>query len=174
MNVRWRLGTLALQLTVLLGATYLVTGRPVATETWFLAGLLAIVINPQLLEPWYPKPQDVLANALIALFLIWTRPKGPPTAPGWLLLGVFVVGAGIAGLLALALGAGRAEGAGATLGRASSAISRVASSAVIYSGVFWLAAVDYRPTLVAGFWTLAGAWSVLMLLGPRWTPKTGH
>ena len=177
MNVRWRLGILGLQLAVLLAATYLVTGRLVATETWFLAGLLAIVINPQLLEPWYSRPQDVLANALLAAFLIWTATKGP-AEPGWLLLGGFVTLAGIAALMALALGAGKTEGPGAMVGRASAGISRVASAAVIYSGVFWLAAVDYRPQLGSEFWTLGGAWAVLMLLGRvnwqmAWSTITG-
>ncbi len=177
MTIRWRLGILALQLIVLISATLNVTGGLLVTETWFMAGLLAVVINPQLLEPWYPKPQDVLANSLIALFLIWTAPKGL-AAPGWLLLGVFVVVAGMTALLALAFGAGRQNGTGAAVGRASSAISRVASSALIYSGVFWLAALDFRPDLARGFWVLAAAWAVIMLLGHvnwqiAWSTATG-
>jgi hypothetical protein len=176
-SVRWRLGVLALQLIVLTSASLIVTGRLLVTETWFMAGLLSVVINPQLLEPWYPKPQDVLANSLIALFLIWTTSKGP-AAPGWLLLGVFVVATGITALLALALGAGRQEGTGAVVGRTSSAISRAASSGLIYSGVFWLAAVDFRPDLARGFWVLAAAWAVIMLLGHvnwqiAWSTATG-
>jgi Helicase HerA, central domain len=176
-TIRWRLGILALQLAVLMSATLKVTGSLLVTETWFMAGLLAVVINPQLLEPWYPKPQDVLANSLIALFLIWTAQKGA-AAPGWVLLGVFVAIAGITALLALAIGAGRHGSGGAGVARASSAISRVASSALIYSGVFWLAAIDFRPDLARGFWTLAAAWAVIMLLGHvnwqiAWSTATG-
>lgn len=155
MNIRWRLSILAVQLSILLGATSWVTDSPVSAETWFLAGLFAVVVNPQLLEPWYAKPQDVLANALVGLFLIWTAPKGP-AGPGWMLFGVFVVGAGISGLLALALGASRTEGGSASVGRASSAMSRVASSSVIYSTVFWLALIDYQPAFGRSFWTWSG------------------
>ncbi len=177
MTIRWRLGILTLQLIVLVVATLRVTGNFLVTETWFMAGLLAVVINPQLLEPWYSKPQDVLANSLIASFLIWTTPKCP-AGPGWLLLGVFVVVAGITALLALAFGAGRRDGTGTAVGRASSAISRVASSAVIFSAVFWLAAVDFRPDLARGFWVLAAAWALIMLLGHvnwqiAWSTATG-
>jgi hypothetical protein len=52
-TIRWRLGILTVQLVVLVIATLNVTGSLLVTETWFMAGLLAVVINPQLLEPWY-------------------------------------------------------------------------------------------------------------------------
>ncbi len=177
MSVRWRLGMLALQLAILLAATAYVTGHIVAGETWFLAGLLAVVINPQLLEPWYPKPQDVIANALIAAFLIWTAPAGP-AKPGWMVLGGFIGLGGIAALLALALGAGKREGRAAVLARTSAGISRVASAGVIYSAVFWLAAIDYRSQLDSKFWTLGLAWALLMFLGHvnwqgAWSTITG-
>jgi hypothetical protein len=152
------LGILALQLAVLLLTTHLVTGQLAVTATWFFAGLLAIVINPQLLEPWYPKPQDVLANSLIAVFLIWTTPKGL-AGTGWWLLFVFVVVSAITALMAMALGAGKTEGPGAAIGKASAGISRVASAAVIYSGVFWLSAIDSYPHLGSTFWTLGAGWA---------------
>ena len=59
MNVRWRLLILCAQVLALSVATYLVTGKPYAPETWYAAGILAVVINPQLLEPYYPRPADV-------------------------------------------------------------------------------------------------------------------
>jgi len=67
---------MAIQLLILGLATYLVTGAVISAETWFLAGLLSIVVNPQLLEPWYPRPQDVLVNSLIAIVLTIIG-KGP-------------------------------------------------------------------------------------------------
>jgi hypothetical protein len=54
----------------------------------------------------------------------------------------------------------------------------VANSGVIYSAVFWLAAVDFFPDLARGFWVLAAAWAVIMLLGRinwqiAWSTATG-
>ena len=177
MNIRWRLGVTAIQLIILLVATFLVTGRLVVPETWLLAGLLAIVINPQLLEPWYPKPQDVLANTVIAGALAAISPRAV-TGPGWLVLGAILSGFFVAALLALALGAAREEGVGVSVGRAAAGVSRVASGLVIYSCVFWISLVEYRPAFDNDFWTLGAAWAGVVLFGrvnwqAAWATMTG-
>src|SRR5688500_10186759 len=108
MTIRWRLVALLLQTFVLGTATYLATGAVVSNEIWFCSGLLAIVVNPQLLEPFYPKPQDVLGNAIIGSALAFASPKAI-TRPGWAVLLVFLLVVGVSALLAILLGAGKKE-----------------------------------------------------------------
>ena len=164
MSIRWRLAILVLQLVALGVGTFLVTGAPLAFETWFFAGFLAVVVNPQLLEPWYPRPQDVLANSLIAVALMLTAPW-ETVAGGMLVAGVFVGASGVAALVGLVLGANRSDGRGATLGRFATAVSRGASALVIYSIVFWLSALEYRPELGSDLWLLGGTWALIVVLG---------
>src|SRR5438128_1094881 len=104
MNIRWRLAVLAVQLAVLGLISYAITGSLCVAETWYFAGLLTIVINPQLLEPYYPRPVDVIANALIVLFLAAIEKKNA-TAPGWLALRCFASSAMAFAVTALVLGA---------------------------------------------------------------------
>lgn len=164
MNIRWRVGILGMQLLVLGSVAQVVVGRPVVAETWYFAGLLAVVVNPLLLEPWYARPQDVLANALIGGTLYATAKK-TITAPGWMGLAIFLGVVGLAALLALVLGAGREEGPGVSLGRSARTLSRIGSAAIIYSAVFWLSALEFSPSLGNDFWLLGSTWAVLLFLG---------
>src|SRR4030095_6728534 len=109
MTIRWRLVVMAIQLVVLVAVSYAVTNHLYVSDTWFIAGLLAIVINPQLLEPYYPRPVDVLANGLIVLLLVANERK-TVTAPGWFFFSYFVVIAVFLAAVALILGAGRHYG----------------------------------------------------------------
>lgn len=165
MTIRWRLFLLVLQLVVLVGIARGVTGSFVVGETWYFAGLLAIVINPHLLEPWYARPQDVLVNGTIALTLVLTEEKSPSAYQGWLILGVLVGILAGAALIGLALGASRTDRMGAGIGRAASIVSRIGSAAAIYSGVFWLSVYEFAGSINATFWKLGGGWLILMLLG---------
>src|SRR2546430_15649113 len=109
MNIRWRLVILAIQLAVLALLSYSITGRACVAEAWYFAGLLTIVINPQLLEPFYPRPQDVVANSLIVLFLSSIEKK-TATGLGWIFLDCFAGIVLVLAVLALALGASRYKG----------------------------------------------------------------
>lgn len=164
MNVRWRLGVLSLQLLILAAASVMVTGSLVAQDTWFFAGLFAVIINPQLLEPWYPRPQDVLANSILGIILFAVSPKAE-AGLGWNILLVFLVIVLITALISLALGAGRQEGLGVPLARSAQTISRIGSATVIYSSIFWLSSLESFPELNTNFWTLGGAWVGIILLG---------
>lgn len=165
MTIRWRLGVLLLQLVVLVGLAYVVTGRWIATESWFLAGLLAIVINPSLLEPWYAKPQDVIVNGVVVIGFIYSIEKSAAVYTGWVVLGWIVGFLILLAVVGLILGAGRARGAGVGVGRAVSIVSRVGSAARIYSGVFWLAAVEYAEGINQTLWILVAGWALIMFLG---------
>jgi len=72
MQIRWRLAILFVQLILLTIGTYAVTKEIISTQTWYLAGLLAVIINPQLLEPFYPRPGDVIANSILCIALLVT------------------------------------------------------------------------------------------------------
>lgn len=161
-----------IQVLVLCTATYLVTGTVVRNDIWFFSGLLAIVVNPQLLEPYYPKPQDVLGNAIVASALALAAPKAL-TGPGWSLLLAFLTIVGLAALLAIVLGAGKDESTSPAIARGLQMLARVGSAAIIYSSVFWLSAVEFAPPrLVSGvvqfpatFWMLVVAWVGIMIIG---------
>jgi hypothetical protein len=164
-SIRWRLGLLLFQVVLLVLLSLFVTGQAVVNSRWYLAGLLAIVVNPALLEPWYSRPQDVLVNSLIGLGLVVTADPAPETTPGWrILMGVLIL-LGVLALLALALGAGRDEGPGVGIARAAYALSRQGTSVAIYSAVFWLSAYDFAGELNSEFWKLAGGWLLLVAVG---------
>jgi hypothetical protein len=137
MNIRWRLSILAIQLALLALISYSVTGRVCVTETWYFAGLLAIVINPQLLEPYYPRPVDVVANALIVLVLI-ANEKKTVTTPGWVTLKYFAVAVMLFAAIALVLGAGKRRGPFIGLASSARVLSQIGSARVLYSAVFVL------------------------------------
>jgi len=129
-----------------------------------MSGLLAIVISPQLLEPYYPKPADVVGNSLLALFLYATTAK-QLVGVGWRVLAIALTVALAVGVMALVLGAGRRSGTLAGLGRFATVVSRVASARVIYSSVFWLSLVEFRSVGSTDFWVLGCTWLVLMSAG---------
>jgi hypothetical protein len=124
---------------------------------------LIVVISSQLLEPFYTRPGDVVANTLFGLVLYLLADKsGSPQ--GWHALALFLLTALVLGLLALILGAGRREGAGVRIGRSARILSEVASARVIYSTIFWLAVLgEFQPS-DQRFWTLAMTWAALLIL----------
>lgn len=163
-NVRWRLGVLALQLAVLLVGTSLAVGEAVPTETWFLAGLFSLAINPQLLEPFYSRPVDVVGSALVALTLYATASR-ESLSMLWTAFAVIVAFFGAMALMALVLGAGRSQETGTGLARAARTISQKASARIIFSAVFFLAlfedfAITDRPAQ-----ELLITWAIVMVLG---------
>lgn len=164
MGIRWRLGALGLQIAILLAATTIVVGRPYANEIWFFAGLLAVVINPQLLEPHYPRPGDVIANSIIFVFLYLTSEPGI-ARPGWHISAIIL---SVLGTLALVgvLGPKVTEDPRSfAMAGAARSISQLASAQRIYSVVFFLALLDFRPSIDSDFWILAGSWVLLILFG---------
>src|ERR1700738_1275885 len=164
MNIRWRLTVAAIQLAVLGLLSYVVTGRVCVGETLYVAGLLAIVINPQLLEPHYPRPVFVIANGLIALCLALNEKKASTTF-GWAILTYFVVIAMVLAVIALVFGAGRRSGKYIGVANSARMLCQLASARVLYSAVFILAAIEFRPLLNSDFWELIIGWLVILVLG---------
>lgn len=167
-SVRWRLGVLAVQLFVLALGTYLIEGSVVVATTWYAAGLLAIAINPQLLEPRYPRPGDVVGNALLGLAIIYVSPK-EHAGVGWALAAALMSVAGLIGLAALVMGAGREDGSLQRIGRAARQASELATAKLLYSTLFWLDVLEREPDAGARFWALGALWFALMVTGaPNW------
>lgn len=164
MTIPWRLAVLCIQLLVLMITAYLVTGRLVTGVTWFLAGLLAIAINPQLLEPYYPRPADVIGNCLIFLFIYFTATKDI-AKPGWNAFAIALPIFAVCAVAALLLGAGRKRGRYLGTARAARLVSKVASANVIYSAVFVLSAIEYTRTLNNQFWILMFSWLLILTIG---------
>lgn len=159
---------LGLQLGVLLIGCYAAVGEAIPGETWFLAGLLSLAINPQLLEPFYLRPGDVIGSALVSLGLYATESREVlPTL--WNGFAIAVAFFGAMALLGLVLGAGRSKERGTGLARAARTISQNATARVIFSAVFFLAlfedfAINQRPAQ-----ELLATWAVVMVLGVvRW------
>src|SRR6266568_5465261 len=146
MTVRWRLAVLGTQLIALMLVSYTLTGRPVVGSTWFLAGLLGIVINPQLFEPYYPRPADVIGNAVIFLFVYFTVDKAVAT-PGWIFFAMVLPVFAALAVVALTFGAGRSTTPLQGVARAARQLSQIASARVIYSAIFVLSAIEYTRTL---------------------------
>lgn len=164
MPIRWRISILGIQLLILGVATYFVTGKLYTSETWFLAGLLAVAINPQLLEPYYSRPADVIGNSLVFLFIFLTTQK-TLTSSGWNILAAIVGFFSLLALVAVIAGAGRKEGHFVRVARSARNVSQVASSRLIYSGVFFLSLLEFDHVLSPNFWILCLAWVAIVGLG---------
>jgi hypothetical protein len=163
-NIRWRLAALAVQLIILTVGVYIVEGSIVAGDVWYASGMLAIVINPALLEPYYPRPGDVVGNAAIGLLLVLLAPK--ETVPElWAAATMLFLAALAIGLLALLFGAGRTQGRFVTIGRAARLLSHAGSARTLYSVVFWLAVLEQFSVSSVDFLVLAVVWTLIMLAG---------
>lgn len=177
MNIRWRLIILFIQLSTLMIFTRIVSGRFFSAETWFVAGILAVIINPQLLEPYYPRPADVIGNSILSLVLIATTQKKIAVL-GWNFLMVFVFILLIIGIIATVLGAGRKKWSVHPIARAATIISREATALRIYSLIFWLALVEAFPINSTQFWLLGLSWGIIVILNSVnwqrvWTALSG-
>jgi hypothetical protein len=164
MTIRWRLSVLGIQLVLLMSVTFALTGQPVVESPWFLAGLLAIVINPSLLEPYYPRPVDVIGNCLVFLFIYFTVAKDI-AATAWHFFAIVLPIFAICALFALIFGRKQSNQPLARTARAARMISQIASARVIYSAVFILSAVEYSRTFNKQLWVLTITWVVILVAG---------
>ena len=164
MKIKIRMLLCAIQLCVLCLITFLVTGKIYSAETWYAAGILAVIINPQLLEPYYPKPVDVIGNAVFSLILVLTTPK-KIAIPGWYALGVLLILIFISGIIATIWGAGREKNEIKPISKVASIISREATSIRIYSIVFFLSLLESYPSFGYPFWVLVIGWLIIVIIG---------
>lgn len=163
MSIRWRLSVLGIQLLVLIVATKVVTGHLAVEDPWFIAGLLAVVINPQLIETPYARPGHVVANAAIFLFLYWVAHKSS-TQLGWNIAAVTFSAAAALAVFGVTLSNLAARSRASAFARAARQMSQIATGEVVFSTVFFLDLLNYRPISTPDFWILTGAWALLILL----------
>lgn len=173
MGIRWRVAVVALQLAVLLTTTFLLTGSPVSASAWFSAGMLSVVLNPQLTEPFFARPVDVLAHSIIGIFFFLVADRSAASM-GWALWLTFMAAAGLVSLVAILAGSERPDREASRVGRAAAALSRKVSSRWIYSGVFLLSALGQYPTATSTFWHLTALWLFVLFVGAvNWQALAG-
>ena len=168
MNIKWRLSILGLQMLILISMTWFATGRLFNGETWFLAGLFAVVINPTLLEPYYPRPADVIGNTLIALFLAFITPKTITKLP-WDYFIILLFIALILSVISVIFGSIKNNKTLTSIAKAANIICREATALRIYSVVFFLALIEAFPKFEKPFWLLVLSWFLIyFLLSINW------
>jgi len=179
MSVRWRLGVIAVQGLIVAGATFVVMGRPVSSELWFVAGLAPVAIYPLLLEPYYARPPDIIVNTLICLILYLVVSESL-IGTGRDIFAIAVVAALALAVFALAAGAGRKEPTPLVrLAGSARRISSLATARVLYSAVFVLALLADSENLgEAKVWGLVGGWLAAVVVGlinwqSVWSTVTG-
>ena len=75
MSIRWRLAVLFAQSAALIAVTFVNTGRGLSAEIWF-AAVVAIIVNKQLLEPYFARPVDTFGQ-------FWPRALSGAALTGW-------------------------------------------------------------------------------------------
>ncbi len=164
MTIKWRLSLFFIQIFVLLLFTYLLTNKLYSSQTWFLAGLLAVIINPQLLEPFYPRPADIIGNSIIFVFLYLTATK-TTSLLGWNILLVLIIISFVLAIISIVFGSPKIKNNFSNIARATNNISQIATAKYIYSSVFLLSVIDSYPKLGKEFWLLVLSWTIIIILG---------
>lgn len=164
MSIQWRIAILAVQLLILGVATFLASGQPYSAATWFFAGLFAVAINPQILEPYYARPQDVLVNSIIFGLLFLTTDK-TTTAVGWNILASAILLFFVLALFSILAGAGRSKGRLVGIAKACRTISQTASARLVFSSVFFLSVYEQYPPPNIEFWLLVACWAMILFIG---------
>lgn len=163
MTIRWRLGILFVQILAIIIVTKIGTGAWLSQTTWFTS-LIALVLNTQLLEPWFARPVDTLANSVVGLVIAWFAPK-TSTSDAWVVLSIVLISGGGLSLLALFLGANAEEAWERRIGSTSRIVSKRLTAPVIYGVIFWLSLLEYAHGLTPTFWTLSLTWATTTILG---------
>lgn len=162
MEIRWRIGALALQVAILIAGTWLASGGPWANTLWFFSGLLAVALNRQLLEPFFARPVDTLANSIVGLFLVAVAEKHVARL-GWSVAGTVLALAAALALVAQIFGG--TSGRAARLARAARQVTTHATATPIYSMLFFLALFESFDPANDSFWILVTAWAAIVVIG---------
>ncbi len=161
MSILGRIILLIIQLVVLSIATFLVTGNIATDELWFFSGILAIVINPILFEPWYPKTYDTLGNGIIGLLLTLVATSKIAFA-GWVFARFFLGILVLISIIQIIFNAKKENNESAKI-RALFPLFKLGRASIIYSIIFWLSVIESYPTTDKDFWILAICWGILSI-----------
>lgn len=159
MTIKSRIILLGIQLLILSLATLYVTGKLAVNEIWYFSGLLAIIINPLLLEPWYPKSYDTLANSIIAVLLSLVITSNIAIV-GWTFLRIFLGLLIFISIIQLIHNSKKEKEDNVRL-KALFPLFKLGKATIIYSLVFWLAVIELYQTTDNNFWILGGCWALL-------------
>lgn len=143
--------------------TFALTGSFFSAATWY-SSLVALAVNTQLLEPYFPRPVDILGNSVVALLMYFLAAK-VVAAPGWHALAVMLILAALASAIALVLGAGRFEGRFVSVARFARVLAGPFRANAIYSATFWLGLVEASGGITRHFWSTALAWLLVFVIG---------
>lgn len=163
MNIRWRLGICALELSILLWLSKEESGAYFSAKPWFAAAF-ALVLNGFLVEPFFPKPADVICNTVAFVVLAQTA-TNTYTSFAWTAGQSVCLIALLLATFAILAGNKQATGRLAALANSAKIISQIASARVIYSIAFFLSAIEAHPSLDRQFWHLAIGWGAFLLVG---------
>lgn len=167
---------MALELVLIFVGTKIITGVWATPDPWF-SSLVAISLGTLLLEPWFPKPQDTLANSVIAVIL-YVVAKRQAAGPGWSVFASLAVAAFLLSTYALAAGARRSEGALVRSARIAKRLASVGTAVVIYTASFWLDLLDFSSPSTHRFWAIGSIWIAVLILSQFnwqviWSSVTG-
>lgn len=138
---------------------------------WFYAGVAALVLGTFLQDSFYATPADALFNGVALLFtIIGLTPVGTAVDPGLVILGRLSFGAYAGVVIGLAAVAISFKDEPGLLGRIAAASSRAArllgSGSVLYSLVFFAAALAAFPRDTTALAVLYLAWIAFFHLAP--------
>jgi len=168
-----RLLAAAIYLAVLVAVGYFIHGRippPFTTEgLWFYGAFVPLLAARHLIEPWFARPADVLANSVVVLVAAAAVPSGGPfpivIESGRLALAAYATGVLVLAVFAMA---GRTAtgwlGSGAVT--ATALAKRAGHARIMYSAyliLIMLAAHGENPRAIV---LVAVAWVLVVLLQP--------
>ena len=163
MKIKYRLLILGIQLALLFGFTYWATGKIFSSENWFFAGLLAVIINPQLLEPFYPKPADIVGNCFITLLLCLVTTK-TILYTGWIIYTWLLITIIILALISMIFGSQKQQNNLSKFAQAARIISSEATSLRIYSIAFWFLLIEAFRFSDPKFWIIGSSWLLIVII----------
>lgn len=161
MSIKGRIILLGFQLLILSIATYMVLGKVASNEVWYFSGLLAIIINPILLEPWYPRTYDTLGNGIIGILL--TLVMIPTNIPiGWIVIRFFLAILILVSIIQVVYNIKREKEEFVRI-KALFPLFKLGKASIIYSLIFWVAVIDSYSTTENKFWILGICWGLLSI-----------
>lgn len=163
MKIRYRLLILVIQFAILFGFTFWATGVFFSSENWFFAGLLAIVINPQLLEPFYPKPADIVGNCLITLLLCLVSIK-TILYTGWIIYIWLLIIVILLAVISMVFGSQKQQSKLSNIAQASKIFSSEATAIRVYSIAFWFLLIEKYRFSDSKFWIIGSAWFLIVII----------
>lgn len=164
MRIKWRFGVIAIQCVIAIVANYFIVGDFLVNETWFYAGLLAVIVNPQLLEPWYTRPVDVIVNTLI-FWGFYASATVTETEIVWVSIGIYLGISSAFAIIATIGGANKNQGQRWMFAQPARILSKYASARFIYFSILLLSAFEIYNDSLDIFFRLLAVWLFIIFLG---------